>query len=207
MPTHYQGDPKTVLALDTFIKFTRAASALENRLLRRNVLGDLTMSQFGVLETLYHLGPLCQGAISAKLLKSSGNITLVLDNLESHGLVERTRDTDDRRKVNLALTPKGEELIARIFPLQAAVIADELSALSPEEQEQLGSSARNWAKALASSSTSNSPYSFQIPYLGGTFMSWKIDTAHTHVHVHGPPHDDQQGPRQVREIHRHRRAG
>ncbi len=138
MPTHFKGDPKTVLALDTFIKFTRAASALENRLAHHNVLGDLTMTQFGVLETLYHLGPLCQGAISSKLLKSTGNITLVLDNLERHGLVRRERDAQDRRMVNLSLTPKGEELIARIFPLQAAIIAEELAVLEPAEQELLG---------------------------------------------------------------------
>ena len=99
MPTHYRGDPRTVLALDTFIKFTRAANALENRLAHHAQLNDLTMSQFGVLETLYHLGPLCQGEISTKLLRSSGNITLVLDNLEKHGLVERKRETTDRRSV------------------------------------------------------------------------------------------------------------
>jgi MarR family 2-MHQ and catechol resistance regulon transcriptional repressor len=157
MPTHFQGDPKTVLALDTFIKFTRAASALENRLVHRNVLGELTMSQFGVLETLYHLGPLSQGAISAKLLKSSGNITLVLDNLERHGLVQRTRDAGDRRIVTLSLTPTGAELIARIFPLQAAVIAEEFSALEPEEQEQLGRLCKKLGKGNPQSSLKNKP--------------------------------------------------
>jgi len=152
MPTHFQGDSKTVLALDTFIKFTRAASALENRLVHHNVLGEITMTQFGVLETLYHLGPLCQGAISNKLLKSSGNITLVLDNLERRGLVQRTRDTADRRMVILSLTPKGEELIAHLFPLQAAVIAEEFSALAPEEQEQLGRLCKKLGKGSPQSS-------------------------------------------------------
>ena len=138
MPTHYRGDPPTVLALDTFIKFTRAANALENRLVRRGNMQDLTMSQFGVMETLYHLGPLCQGAISAKLLRSSGNITLVIDNLEKNGLVERKRDTGDRRQVTISLTPKGEALIKVIFPRQAATITDEFDVLSAEEQTELG---------------------------------------------------------------------
>ena len=138
MPTHYRGDPRTVLALDTFIKFTRAANALENRLVRRGNMQDLTMSQFGVMETLYHLGPLCQGAISAKLLRSSGNITLVIDNLEKNGLVERKRDTADRRQVTISLTPKGEALIKVIFPRQAATITDEFDVLTTEEQAELG---------------------------------------------------------------------
>ena len=138
MASDFRGDPRTVLALDTFIKFTRAANALENRLVRRGTLQDLTMSQFGVLETLYHLGPLCQGAISAKLLRSTGNITLVLDNLEKRGLVERKRETNDRRQVTISLTPKGEALIKVIFPRQAATITDEFDALTAEEQTELG---------------------------------------------------------------------
>src|ERR1035437_9151220 len=116
MPTHYKGDPKSVLALDTFIKFTRAANAFESRLYQNATIEDLSSSQFGVLETLYHLGPLCQGKISAKLLKSTGNITLVLDNLEKRGLVKRVRETQDRRMVKIILTPEGEVLIQRIFP-------------------------------------------------------------------------------------------
>lgn len=151
MPTHFQGDERTRLALDTFIKFTRAAVAFESRLLHRGQIGDLTLSQFGVLETLHHLGPLCQGQISAKLLKSSGNITLVLDNLEKQGLVQRIRDTVDRRKVTLSLTPAGERLIADIFPRQAAVIADEMSALTPEEQETLGRLCKKLGRASSES--------------------------------------------------------
>ena len=138
MPTHYRGDPRTVLALDTFINFTRAANALETRLVRRGNMLDLTTSQFGVLETLLHLGPLCQGVISAKLLRSSGNITLVIDNLEKRGLVERKRETSDRRQVTISLTPKGEALIKAIFPRQSATITDEFDVLSFEEQVELG---------------------------------------------------------------------
>lgn len=105
MPTHYQGSPKEVQALNTFIKFTCAANAFEARLYQRGVIEDLTPSQFGILETLFHLGPLCQGEVSSKLLKSTGNITLVLDNLEKRDLVQRVRGTEDRRMVMIYLTP------------------------------------------------------------------------------------------------------
>lgn len=137
MPTHYRGEPRTVLALDTFIKFSRASDALEKRL-HGEMIGGLTQSQFGVLETLYHLGPLCQGQVSAKLLKSTGNITLVLDNLEKRGLVQRVRQTDDRRQVRISLTLQGEELIKDIFPRQAQRIADEFGILTEQEQIELG---------------------------------------------------------------------
>lgn len=138
MPTHYQGTRKEKTALDAFIKFTRAGHALESRLLARGGMGSLTPSQFGVLETLYHLGPLCQGALSQKLLTSTGNMTMVLDNLERRGLVRRVRSADDRRMVLIELTNDGAELIAATLPNQIAAIVEEFSVLSPVEQLELG---------------------------------------------------------------------
>ncbi len=149
MPTHYKGDSKSVLALDTFIKFTRAANAFESRLYQSTILEDLSPSQFGVLETLYHLGPLCQGEISAKLLKSTGNVTLVLDNLEKRNLVKRVRDLQDRRMVKIFLTPEGDVLIQRIFPKMVEAITRELSILSAEEQAQLGTLCRKLGRKMA----------------------------------------------------------
>ena len=157
MPTHYRGDPRTVLALDTFIKFSRASDALDRRLARSEVTGDLTTSQFGVLETLYHLGPLCQGQISAKLLKSSGNVTLVLDNLEKRGLVERKREQADRRMVRIYLTPQGEELIAQIFPRQAAAITAQFDVLTDHEQTELGRLCKKLGLGLGAAPDSTNP--------------------------------------------------
>ena len=111
MPTHYRGTPEEVLALNTFIKLTRAADSLMARLAQRGTLCELTPSQFGVLESLYHLGPMSQGEISVKILRSTGNMTLVLDNLEKRGWVRRERDANDRRKVNISLTEEGREVI------------------------------------------------------------------------------------------------
>ena len=155
MPTHYRGSAQTILALDTFIKFTRAVSALETRLMHRSAIGNLTMSQFGVLETLYHLGPMCQGEVSAKLLRSTGNITLVLDNLEKRGLVRRVRDTADRRMIYLHLTEEGQALIERIFPAQAEAITAEMNVLTPDEQQTLGDLCRKLGKGIPSASNSN----------------------------------------------------
>ncbi|MEN4041750.1 MAG: MarR family transcriptional regulator [Anaerolineaceae bacterium] len=138
MPTHYKGSPETTLALDTYIKLTRANSAFEARLLAHGDLGNLTITQFGVLEALFHLGPQCQGVISQKLLKSTGNMTLVIDNLEKLGLVRRNRTLEDRRQVLIELTAQGEALIKTIFPRQAEAIRQEMSVLSLEEQQALG---------------------------------------------------------------------
>ncbi len=146
MPTHYQGTPEEILALNAFIKLTRAADSLEARLAQRGTLRDLTPSQFGVLESLYHLGSMCQGEVSAKILRSTGNMTLVLDNLEKRGLVRRERDADDRRRIHIMLTEAGREIISRILPRQIAAIVDEMSVLTPEEQATLGCLCRKLGK-------------------------------------------------------------
>jgi len=138
MSAQYQGDPQIALALQTFIKLNRATESLMARLNRRGTIRPLSPSQFAVLEALYHLGPLTQGQVSAKVLKSTGNITLVIDNLERQGYARRVRESDDRRMVTLHLTEAGKALIEQIFPAHARAICEELSVLTAEEQELLG---------------------------------------------------------------------
>jgi MarR family 2-MHQ and catechol resistance regulon transcriptional repressor len=89
-----------------------------------------------------------QTEICGKLLKSSGNTTLVVDNLEKHGLVQRQRDENDRRVVMVQLTEAGRELIAGLFPSHAAVVSEEMSVLTPEEQRQLGELCRKLGRGL-----------------------------------------------------------
>jgi MarR family transcriptional regulator, 2-MHQ and catechol-resistance regulon repressor len=147
MPTHYSGSPEERLALNTFIKLTRSVEALMTRLTQHGTLGELTVSQFGVLEALYHLGSMCQNELASKILKSSGNMTLVIDNLEKHGLVQRERNTDDRRMVTVNLTQAGRELIEAILPEHVFAIQQEMSVLSPQEQQELGDLCRKLGKA------------------------------------------------------------
>ncbi|OGG45826.1 MAG: MarR family transcriptional regulator [Candidatus Handelsmanbacteria bacterium RIFCSPLOWO2_12_FULL_64_10] len=138
MGTHYKGTEEEVRALDTFIKLLRAAESTTARLSRHMAAHRLTVSQFGAMEALLHLGPLCQCDLGKKLLKSSGNITMVVDNLEKQGFVERRREVEDRRFVTVHLTDKGQRFIAEIFPRHVAAIVEEMGALTPPEQEDLG---------------------------------------------------------------------
>jgi len=138
MPTHYTGNQQEKLALNTFIKLTRATDSLLARLARRGTHESLTSSQFGVLEALHHLGPMCQSDLGGKLLKTGGNITMVIDNLEKRGLVVRKRDDEDRRFVLVSLTDEGQQLIADLFPGHLEAIMEELSILTPDEKETLG---------------------------------------------------------------------
>src|SRR5918912_1458253 len=131
MGTKYRGSAAEVRALDALIKLSRAAESTDARLAGLLDEAGLTDGQFGVLETLYHLGPLHQRELGAKLLRSSGNVTLVVDNLEKRGLVRRERGVEDRRFVTVHLTEAGRRLIARLFPRHAARITAEMNVLTP----------------------------------------------------------------------------
>lgn len=137
MPTHHQGSPAEIAALNAYIKLMRATESVTTRV--NEVLpAGLTVTQFGVLETLHHLGPLCQGSLASKLLKSSANLTLVIANLEKSGLIRRVRQPHDLRYVTVSLTPRGRAFIARLFPKVAARIAAEFAVLSNAEKAELG---------------------------------------------------------------------
>ena len=124
-------------ALDTFVKLVRASESVTVRS-HAGLPKGLTLAQFGVLEALLHRGPLCASELAAKLLKSPGNLTLVLDNLERDGHVRRERDPEDRRFVTVQLTAKGRRFITDLFPTIAAGITREFSILSSAEQAMLG---------------------------------------------------------------------
>lgn len=137
MGTAHKGNEKEIRALNSYIKLMRAAETVTSRINRNLATADLTISQFGVLEALFHKGPLCQRDIAKKILKSTGNITMVIDNLEKRGLVKRERDSDDRRFITIHLTETGRQLIAELFPRHAAAITDEMNHLTEGEQAEL----------------------------------------------------------------------
>lgn len=137
MATHYKGDHEEILALNAFIKLVRSTNTVNAQLQPLFAANKLTESQFGVLEALYHLGPIYQSEIGKKIMKTGGNITMVIDNLEKQQLVQRNRDAKDRRFIKVHLTEKGTRLIESIFPEHVARITKLFEVLSQEEQTEL----------------------------------------------------------------------
>ncbi|MEW6323499.1 MAG: MarR family transcriptional regulator [Acidobacteriota bacterium] len=149
MGTKYRGPAAETRALNAFIKLMRAANSVSGALARPVAdEGGLTMSQFGVLEALLHLGPMSQGQLCGKLLLSGSNLTTVIDNLEKHGLVRRERLSSDRRVVEVSLTDKGRSLIARMFPNHARRITNLFAALTPKQQDQLAALCRTLGTSI-----------------------------------------------------------
>jgi MarR family transcriptional regulator, 2-MHQ and catechol-resistance regulon repressor len=135
--------------LRTYTQMMRATDAVTTKMHRHLSDHSLTISQFGVLEALYHKGPLCQRDIGLKILKTSGNMTTVIDNLEKRGLVIREKDMNDRRRISLKLTEKGFDLINTIFPIHAKIAEQAFSVMNTTELATFGNLLKKIGKANA----------------------------------------------------------
>lgn len=134
------------LALSTYVKLMRAANSARGYAARSLRDTNLTLTQFAVLEALYHLGPLSLSDIARKVLTTGGNLTMVVGNLEKLGLARRQSCPEDKRVLIVVLTAKGKTLLRDVFPKHATAIVEFLTILSPEEQEHLGDLCRKLGK-------------------------------------------------------------
>ncbi len=142
-------DPATETAVWAFVKLMRAAHAVSTRLEAEVAAAGLTLTQFGALEALLHLGPLPHRELGRKVLTSAGNMTDVVDKLAARGLVARCRDQPDRRTVRVALTPAGRCLIEHLFPAHAGRIAAAMAGLDAADLVRLEALLRRLGMAAA----------------------------------------------------------
>jgi MarR family 2-MHQ and catechol resistance regulon transcriptional repressor len=149
MDTSPEVGTETAGALKLWIVLSRAVGAIQDHLAAQVGAHDLTMTEFAILEALFHKGPLLLGEVQRRILVSSGGITYLVDRLERKGLVERRDCPEDRRARYAALTPDGERLIARIFPEHAACIQELMDVLSEDEQRVATELLRTLGRAAA----------------------------------------------------------
>ncbi len=138
MRTTKQYGKRVDAALSMLVKLARATSTFSKLAFENIKTFGLTQPQFGALECLGHLGPMTIGELCRKQLVSGGNMTVVVDNLEKEGLVERVPSKDDRRAILVRLTPKGKRLFDDIFRQHAEYLTRLASVLSKKEQHELG---------------------------------------------------------------------
>src|SRR5829696_2804797 len=121
-------------ALRLWVVLSRAFAAISELASADVARHGLTLAEFGVLEALYHRGPLLLGEVQRKLLVSSGGVTYLVDRLVAKGLVERTECPEDRRARYAVLTRAGESLLRRIFPQHATAIGRAVAGLGAAER-------------------------------------------------------------------------
>lgn len=135
-------DEESTAALRLWVILSRAHSAIAAHATADVARHGLTLAEFAILEALYHRGPMLLGEVQRRILVSSGGITFLVDRLTAKGLVERRTCEADRRARYAALTDRGEELVAEIFPEHAAAVTRAMSALPSDEQHGIADALR-----------------------------------------------------------------
>jgi MarR family transcriptional regulator, 2-MHQ and catechol-resistance regulon repressor len=121
------------LAVSAYVQLVRTAEALHARVSQGLIEEGLTASQFSTLKVLRMRGPQSQKDIANYLLKTGGNITLVVDNLVRRKLVLRGNDPNDRRIALVELTPLGTATFDRVYPSHLQRIHRAMESLSIEQ--------------------------------------------------------------------------
>jgi len=124
-------------ALKLWVVLSRAHDAIARRAAEDVERQGLSMTDFAVLEVLYHRGPLPLGEIGDRVLLRSGSLTYAVDRLEEKRMLRRRPSAEDLRVTFAELTPAGRAVMDRVFPVHAETIRQTLSALSRTEKREV----------------------------------------------------------------------
>jgi MarR family transcriptional regulator, 2-MHQ and catechol-resistance regulon repressor len=147
LPKRGKNEKDTATALKTWVVLARAYLAVYKHVTEDVARHDLTASEFGILEALFHKGPLLLGDLQKKILVTSGGVTYLVNRLVAKGLVTRESFPGDKRSRLAVLTPEGSALIKQIFPGHAKRIAKVMGALSAKDQKRLTAMLRTLGKS------------------------------------------------------------
>ena len=95
------------------------------------------MTEFAVLEVLYHKGALPLGEIRDRILVTGASTTYVVKKLEQRGLMRRRTSAEDQRIVFGELTPKGRALIQKVFPAHVERLRQVMAGLAVSDKRAI----------------------------------------------------------------------
>lgn len=122
------------LNLSTLVVFTRAEHEIHKREYQTIKESGLTVAQFAVLEALYNKGDMKICEIIESILTTSGNITVVIKNLEKGGYIRKSSDPEDKRSAIISITDKGIQIIEDMMPDHINNINQIFDVLTDEEK-------------------------------------------------------------------------
>ncbi len=146
MGSNISGRAETRQALDAIRRIVQALRE-SSRLAERRV--GLTGAQLFVLQTLAEAPGSSVNELAALAHTHQSSVSAVVGKLVQEGLVERTSPEEDRRRVELTLSPSGRRAAARIPDLAQARLIDAIAGMTPARRRQLASTLGEVADALA----------------------------------------------------------
>jgi len=117
------------------VRTGEAFLALADRRLRAHGLSAGARQVLAVLDG--EGGSLSPTLIADRLIITTASMTSLLDTLQRRGLVQRTPDVKDRRRVVVTITAEGSRVIRRLLPEMMALQDEVAAALSPADRAEL----------------------------------------------------------------------
>lgn len=127
----------TKKSMSVYISMSRVINTLRRENNKLILKHNLTLGQFAVMEALYSKGRLSTGEVMEKILTTSGNIPVIVKNLEKDGFITREQDASDKRRFILDLTDKGRDLMDEIVPENLKFMDELISLWDDEDKEEL----------------------------------------------------------------------
>jgi MarR family 2-MHQ and catechol resistance regulon transcriptional repressor len=121
--------------LQLVIAVARSYQAIELGVRPQLAEHGLGLTEFAVLEVLYHKGALPLGQIRDRILVTGASTTYVVTKLEKRGLMRRRTGTEDQRVVYGELTAKGRTLLDGVFPAHVDRLRAMMACLSVTEKQ------------------------------------------------------------------------
>ncbi|MDP2857907.1 MAG: MarR family transcriptional regulator [Bacillota bacterium] len=124
----YVAEIENVLRMVSIIIRKRGRDILENF--------NVTPPQLNALNFLRH-GILTMGELGQKMYLACSTATDLIDRMERNGLIQRERDTSDRRVIRLKMTVKGNEVIDEVLNARKRYLAGVLAKVASEDRKAL----------------------------------------------------------------------
>lgn len=125
--------------MDSSIKSYRLLSKTANTIdsLSKKVLAPygLNCNEFAILEILYQEGCKNIYQIAQEIKVASSSMTYLIDKLEEKECIERRASVEDRRAMDIKLTPTGKQLMDDIFPEYKEKIEEAFTCFTKEDEE------------------------------------------------------------------------
>lgn len=123
--------------LKTIVSLFRATDAFSKAIQKDVKQYGLNVTEFGILEALYHKGKMNIKSLLEKVLITNSTMSYVIEQLIKKELVIKERSKNDRRSFELVLTDKGYQLMDSAFALHKKHMRNIIDVLSKEEEESL----------------------------------------------------------------------
>jgi MarR family transcriptional regulator, 2-MHQ and catechol-resistance regulon repressor len=127
-------DGDRAATLQLVIALGRSVQAIERAVRPHLTECGLGLTEFAVLEVLYHKGALPLGEIRDRILVTGASTTYVVKKLEDRGLMRRRTSAEDLRVAFGELTPKGRALMDKVFPAHVDRLCQVMAGLSASEK-------------------------------------------------------------------------